>query len=353
MELTIAATGTHLLSEFGNTITEIRKTFPALKIDEITTFNLKKSNTEQMATTLLAFEKYFTKTTPDMIIVLGDRFEIFAVAASAYALRIPIAHLHGGETSAGALDEAYRHAITKMSYLHFCSCELHKNRIIAMGEEPERVFNVGALGIENIKKLILPKSDAILKKLGIPTDKPYVLVTFHPVTLEDNTATEQIKELFAFFDSLENHSIIITKSNADAGGLEVNNAIDEYTKTNKDCYAFASLGIKNYLALMKDCVAVIGNSSSGIIEAPAFRVPTINIGDRQKGRLTSDSVVHCQCAIENIKEAYNKIKTNESKTMLRTMPSPYGDGNTSGKIADIIKEVLLNNKIDLKKTFFD
>lgn len=351
--LRIAATGTHLSKEFGSTIDEIKNTFPNAAIDEIPIFKRNKTNLYQAADAVVAFEKYFLKTAPELVFVLGDRFEIFAISFAAYALKIPIAHISGGETTAGALDEAYRHSITKMSYLHFASCELYRNRIIAMGEEPSRVFNVGAIGLDNIYNQVLPTAKSVLENLGIPSTLPYVLLTFHPATIEDATYNYQIKEVFKFLDTLIDTNIIITKANADQGGVEINKQIDNYCGKNKNAFAFTSLGIVNYLALMKSCLAVIGNSSSGITEAPAFRVPTIDIGDRQKGRFACGSIVKCECESDEIAKAFERIQEKSFREALRKVKNPYGNGDASEKIVKILEDFLLNNKVNLKKTFYD
>lgn len=354
-ELQIIATGMHLSPEFGNTYKEIES--DGFKINEKIEILLSSDSavgiSKSMGLATISFAEAFKTLGPDIIIVLGDRYEIFAVCSAAVVAKIPIAHLHGGETTEGAFDEAFRHSITKMSYLHFTSTEQYRNRVIQLGENPERVFNVGAIGVENINSMKLLEKSDLEKVIGFKLDKPFGLVTFHPVTLEDNTSKEQFEELLKAMDERKDMKFILTKANSDTDGRIINNLIDEYSKKNKErIISFTSMGILRYLSAMKYCSFVIGNSSSGIIEAPTFKIPTINIGDRQKGRIQAASVINCIADKNSINIAMNKALSKEFIYSIQSMRNPYGNGETSKKIYNIIDQKLKVN-LDLKKRFFD
>lgn len=346
----VLVTGTHLEEKYGKTETEIVK-------DQVAVFGrisiLEKGNTpydisKTMANAICGFAEYFRNEKPDMLIVLGDRTEILGICCAAMNERIPIAHLHGGELTEGAVDDCVRHAITKMSYLHFPASEVYCKRIIQMGEQPERVFNVGALGVENILNVPLLEYDELCRQVGIPKEHPYVVVTFHPVTLEYGCEMQQVKELIAAMQQQKQYFYLITKANADAGGDSVNSMFEEFSKANENVKLVDSLGMQRYLSAVKYSSFVLGNSSSGIIEAPALGVPTVNIGDRQKGRLMADTVMQCGTTMEEIVVAMQKAVCMEHK-----VSNIYGNGNTSQKIVSVIKDYLENNKIDLKKNFYD
>ena len=276
------------------TYKEIEK--DGIKIDEkieiLLSADTPSAISKSMGLAMISFADYFEKLKPDMLIVLGDRYETLAIATVAMNKRIPIAHLHGGETTEGAIDESIRHAITKMSYLHFTSTEEYRNRVIQLGEDPERVFSVGAIGIENILNEKLMSKLELEKSINFVLDKPYAIVTFHPVTLEENNSKEQVKELLDSLDTFNDMKFIFTKANADSGGRVINEMIDNYVNSHENAVAFNSLGLTRYLSALKYCTMVIGNSSSGLLEVPSFGIPTINIGDRQKGRLQADSIIN-------------------------------------------------------------
>ncbi len=351
LTLLLAVTGTHLSQKFGHTVDEIIKdNFPIDRCIEIpleTDGSLAMTNT--MSAALTAFSEYFEERKPDMVVILGDRYEAFAIASAAAVCRIPISHIHGGETTEGAFDEFFRHCITKMSYLHFTSCEDYRRRVIQLGEHPDRVFNVGALGIENIKKLELLSLDEVAEIIGIDKNKPFCMVTFHPVTLESNTAEEQFVELLDALDSFEEMQFIFTKANSDTDGEKINKLIDEFSETRQNIQAFYSLGVVKYLSAMKYSKMVIGNSSSGIIETPSFCIPTINIGDRQKGRIQADSIINCLPQNKSIISAIEKALSNEYSNTV----NPYEGKNTSHDILEIMKETLNSTSINLKKSFYD
>lgn len=302
-----------------------------------------------MANALMEFGKYFQEEKPDLLIVLGDRTEVLAICAAAMNAHVPIAHLHGGELTQGAIDDNVRHAITKMSYLHFASAEEYRRRIIQMGEEPERVFHVGALGVENILKEELLDRKTLGENVNFPAEKDYAVVTFHPVTMEPGTAERQVRELFLAMQRKTELFYLITKANADAGGALINEFMERETVKYSNMKLVSSLGMKRYLSAVKYARFVLGNSSSGIIEAPSLGIPTVNIGDRQKGRIIADSVISCEPECQSILDAMELAMHMEPGEY----QSPYGTGNTSDQIVRIIKEFLEKDKINLKKQFFD
>lgn len=353
--LQLVVTGMHLSPEFGLTYHFIEK--DGFKIDEKVEILLSSDTSigisKSMGLGMISFSECFERLQPDMVILLGDRYETFVAATVASVAKIPIAHLHGGETTEGAFDESFRHSITKMSWLHFTSTEEHRRRVIQLGEAPERVFNVGAIGIENIRKMRLMNKDELEDSLEMKFKKRLLLVTFHPVTLENATSEIQFKNLLAALETLENTTIIFTKANSDTDGRIINKMIDNYTnKHNENVLAFTSMGQLRYLSAIKFASAVIGNSSSGIIEAPSFRVPTVNIGDRQKGRMQAKSVINCKTDFASIKEAISLALSESFKNSIKTVINPYGDGYVSEKILKEL-EGAFNHKISLKKSFYD
>ena len=351
--LQLIVTGMHLSPEFGLTYKEIEKEFKIDKKVEIllssdTSIGISKS----MGLAQISFSEVYDELKPDMVIVLGDRYEIFSAASAAMIARIPIAHIHGGEATEGLIDEAIRHSVTKMSHLHFTATNEYKNRVIQLGEYPDRVFNVGGMGVENIKRLKLLNKKEFEKSINFKLSEKNILVTFHPVTLENNTAEEQFQGLLGAIDELKNTNIIFTKANSDTDGRIINLMIDKYVSNNQDkSVCFASLGQSRYLSALQYMDAVVGNSSSGLAEAPSFKIATINIGDRQKGRIKASSVIDCQADKNSILEAFNKVYSCEFQHILKNVVNPYGDGCASKKIIDIIKNVNLANI--LKKSFYD
>jgi len=266
--------------------------------------------------------------------------------------KIPIAHLHGGETTEGAFDEPIRHSITKMSHLHFVATEEYRNRVIQLGEYPSRVFNVGGMGIENLKRLTLLSKEEFEKSIDFKLNKKNILVTFHPVTLENSTAKEQFQELLNVIDELEDTNTIFTKANSDTDGRVINQMIDEYVGKNfHKSVGFTSLGQLRYLSALQYVDAMVGNSSSGLTEAPSFKIGTINIGDRQKGRIKAQSVIDCLPNKDNIIESFKQLYTREFQELLKDVVNPYGDGCASKKIIEELKNVDFQNI--LKKSFYD
>ncbi|HUT44393.1 MAG TPA: UDP-N-acetylglucosamine 2-epimerase, partial [Desulfobacterales bacterium] len=281
-----------------------------------------------------------------------DRFEIFSAASATMIARIPIAHLHGGETTEGAFDEAIRHSITKMSHLHFTATEEYRRRVIQLGEDPARVFNVGGLGIDNIKKLKLMDREEFEGSIDFKLDSKNIMITFHPVTLEHATTREQFQNLLDTLDELKDTKIIFTKPNADTEGQIITQMIDEYVSRNKyEAISFVNLGQLRYLSAMQFIDGVVGNSSSGLAEAPTFKIGTINIGDRQRGRIKADSVIDCKPTKGSILAAIRKLYSKEFQDKLKNVKNPYGEGGATEKIKKILKEKDIADI--LKKEFYD
>ena len=356
MELYLIVSGMHLSPEFGMTYQEIEEDGFEInaKVEMLLSSDSPAGISKSIGLGVIGFADEFQRADLDMLILLGDRYEALSAAISAMVMRIPIAHLHGGELTEGAIDEGIRHSITKMSYLHFTSTEQYRNRVIQLGENPERVFYVGALGVENIKKINLMTKEELERSIHFEIDENTVIVTYHPVTLENNTVEEQFLNLLEVLDRNPKIRMIFTKANADTNGRIVNELIDKYAAQNSErACAFVSLGQKRYLSALKYCRIVIGNSSSGIIEAPSFGKPIINIGDRQKGRICADSVINCGYTQQEIQQAMETALTKEFENKASNCRNPYEKENTAANIISVIKDYLLNDKIKLKKGFYD
>lgn len=356
LELYLIVSGMHLSPEFGMTYKEIEEDGFEInaKVEMLLSSDSPAGISKSIGLGVIGFADEFQRADLDMLILLGDRYEALSAAISAMVMRIPIAHLHGGELTEGAIDEGIRHSITKMSYLHFTSTEQYRNRVIQLGENPERVFYVGALGVENIKKINLMTKEELERSIHFEIDENTVIVTYHPVTLENNTVEEQFLNLLKVLDRNPKIRMIFTKANADTNGRIVNELIDKYAAQNSErACAFVSLGQKRYLSALKYCRIVIGNSSSGIIEAPSFGKPIINIGDRQKGRICADSVINCGYTQQEIQQAMETALTEEFENKARNCRNPYEKENTAANIISVIKDYLLNDKIKLKKGFYD
>ena len=353
LQLQVIVTGMHLSPEFGLTYKEIEKEFKInKKIEMLLSSDTSVGISKSMGLAQISFAESYDELKPDIVVVLGDRYEIFSATSAAMIARIPIAHIHGGEKTEGAFDESIRHSITKMSHLHFTATEEYKNRVIQLGEHPSRVFNVGGMGIENIKRLKLLSKDEFEKSIEFKLNSKNILVTFHPVTLENSTAKEQFQQLLDAIDELEDTNIIFTKANSDTDGRVINQMIDEYvTKNSHKSIVFTSLGQLRYLSALQYVDAVVGNSSSGLAEAPSFKIGTINIGDRQKGRIKASSVIDCEPNKDSILKSFEKLYSKEFQETLKTTINPYGDGYASKKIVEILKNVNLKNI--LKKSFYD
>ena len=351
--LQTVVTGTHLSSKYGSTYKEIEG--DGFRIDRkvkiLSSDNSSRGLLKSMANCQIKFPSIFSDLKPDLIIVLGDRFEIFSITSVALVACIPVAHLHGGESTEGAIDEAFRHSITKMSHIHFVANDVYRKRVIQLGEKPSKVFNVGGLGVDCINSLRLIKRDELESNIGFKLKNKNLLITFHSVTLEDGSTKKQFVELLAALRPLKETGLIFTLPNADTDGLVIIKLINEFVSNSLNSIVFKSLGQLHYLSCMSQMDGVIGNSSSGLLEAPSLKIPTINIGDRQKGRLQASSVINCRPERLCIVKAIKKLDSKRFLVGLKKTISPYGKGGASKKIVKIIK----NLKSDgiLKKQFFD
>lgn len=355
LELQIVVTGAHLSPEFGLTYKEIvHDGFQITdKVEMLLSSDTGVGVTKSMAVELMGMADVYGRCNPDLVLVLGDRYEILIAAVAAMMAKIPIAHIHGGEITEGAYDDAIRHSITKMSQLHFTSTKEYRNRVIQMGEQPDRVYHVGALGVENIKQVPLLSKADLQESLGFLLDTDTIMVTYHPVTLEELPSEVQFQNLLDAIGTFQNLKVIFTKANADTDGRIINKMIDEYVEKNQDrCIAFSSLGQVRYLSTLQFCKAVVGNSSSGIIEAPSFGIPTVDIGDRQRGRLAAQTVIHCDCEVADIEKALQKAFSQEFVKEIEKYSNPYEGTNTSQAIVDKIMEKL-ECGLDVKKKFYD
>ncbi|WGS66033.1 UDP-N-acetylglucosamine 2-epimerase [Marinitoga aeolica] len=354
LELQIIVSGMHLSPEFGLTYKEIEK--DGFKINEKVEILLSSDTdigiNKSIGLGIISFSEALKRLNPEILVVLGDRFETLAITITAYIQKIPIAHLHGGERTEGAIDEGIRHSITKMSYLHFTSTEEYRKRVIQLGESPERVFNVGAIGLDNVKSMNLLEKDELENELNFKFGKKNILFTYHPVTLKKEKLENELKEIFNALEELikKGYKIIITKSNADAGGRTINKFINNFSNEYKnEVLSVTNLGTLKYLSTMKYVDFVMGNSSSGIIEAPSFKIPTINIGDRQKGRVKGNSIIDCDPIKKEILKAVNiaeKMNRNE-------INNSYDQGGATEKIYDVLRDYIKNNKLNTMKKFYD
>lgn len=351
----VVATGTHLSPEFGMTVQEIEEDGISVdrKIEILLSADTPSAISKSMGLAMISFADYFEEIKPDAILILGDRYESLAVCSAAMNARIPIFHMHGGEATEGLIDEAVRHAITKMSYLHFASTEQYRKRIIQMGEEPTRVFNVGATGVENILNEELLTKRELEESLGFNLTDKYVVGTYHPVTLENNSAESQITELLNALEQKNEYFYLFTKANADTNGRIINSMLEKYEMTHSNLRLVDSLGMKRYLSALKYSSFVIGNSSSGLIEAPSLGVATINIGERQKGRVQGESIVNCNPVTSDIIKAIIKVEDEQFQKHIRECVNPYGNGGSSAKIVSVIEDYILNEKVNIKKKFYD
>lgn len=352
LELQLLVSGTHLSPEFGNTYTEIEQDGFAIdeKVEILLSSNTPIGVAKSMGLGVLGFADALGRLKPDVLVILGDRYEALAAAQTAMILRIPIVHLHGGEITEGAYDDAIRHAITKLSYIHCTSTDEYRNRVIQLGEAPERVKNVGAIGLDHLSRSQLMTLDELSESLCFTLVKPFLLVTYHPVTLADEEPESSFQALLDSLDEFTDYQIILTYPNADDGGRSIIPLLENYAKNNPSrVLAIQSLGQKRYLSAVKHSAAVIGNSSSGIIEVPSFDVATINIGVRQKGRLSAKSVIDCSPIKNEIVKAINTGINKLYKINGEDIFNPYGKGDASGQIVTLLKELNMNPL----KSFFD
>ncbi len=350
----LVVTGTHLSDSHGKTVVEIEDDGVRIdyKIPVSVESETEKDISLNQADVLSKMADFFEKEHFDAVVLLGDRYETLAVAIAAGNARIPIFHISGGDTTEGAIDEWIRHSITKMSYLHFVTNQDSYRRVIQLGESPDRVFNYGSTSIDNVINLANLSKEEALDSVGLKGCR-YALCTYHPVTLEAETVDAQMADFLAAIKIFPELEFIVTKSNADQGGNRINKLLDEAEKRIDNIHVFASLGVRRYLSLMKYAEFVMGNSSSGIVEAPVLHVPTVNIGDRQRGRLQSGSIVNCSTSVSEITKAIEVAKSELHRQICREVVSPYGDGHAAEKIAKKVLEVTTKENIDLKKVFYD
>lgn len=340
LELQLLVTGMHWSPEFGNTHQEIEQ--DGLGIDEAVEVLLSSDTpvgtAKAMGLGVIGFADALRRLQPDVMVVLGDRFEIFAAVQAAFTLRIPVAHLHGGETTAGALDEAYRHCITKMAHWHFVAAEPYRQRVIQLGEDPERVFLTGATAVDNILNLELPSREALAKELDFDLGAELFVITYHPPTLSEHTPESGVTALLAALDQFPDAQLLFTQANADHGGRAINQILERYVQNHPNrARLFASLGQRRYLAAVRHAAVVIGNSSSGLYEVPALKTPSVNIGLRQQGRFAPDSVIHCAEDPNAITHAIHQARDPAFRAQCQTGKLPFGDGHAVANILQILK----------------
>lgn len=353
LRVKIIATGTHYAPSFGLTYREILAS--GLTIDEAVEIVLDSSTAQGVSTAmglgLIRFGEVLARMRPDALVILGDRSEAVAAAAAAAVHGVPVMHLHGGEVTTGAIDDMFRHAITKLSQLHFTATEAYRQRVIQMGESPERVFNVGALGVENARSIDLLNRDAVAQRLGLTVEQDYLMITYHPVTATGQIDPEQaLSALFEGLSGAGDLALVFTGANADKGGADINAAVQRFCAANPDKRRyFASLGLQGYLSAVKHARAVVGNSSSGLIEVPSFGVPSINIGHRQDGRLAADSARHCEDDAQAIRDALGWALSEQTRLDCARVRNPYEGRDTSMRIARAIRDFLARNATEPKR----
>jgi len=345
--LQVIATGMHLSPHFGNTYQEIEGDGFVIdrKVETLTDDDSPVAIAKSMGNGMIGFADALNELCPDLIVVLGDRFEIFSAVAAALVAQIPVAHIHGGEITEGSFDDSLRHSITKMSHLHFTAAEEYRNRVIRLGEAPDRVFNVGGLGVDNIARIDLISREKLEQELKFTFQEQNLIVTFHPVTLNPDSGVQQMTELLNALNSFPNIGLIFTMPNADTGGRSITDLIENYVESRTNAVSFTSLGTKRHLSVMACVDGVIGNSSSGLLEAPSLRVGTVNIGDRQRGRIQVESVINCESIKLAIQDAIIELLSMEFRDKVQKVVSPFGDGGASTKIINHLKNVELSNLI--------
>ncbi len=354
LDLQIVATGMHLSPEFGLTYQEIENDGFKIdkKIEMLLSADTPSSISKSTGLGLIGFADVFYELNPDIVIVLGDRYEVLAASLAAMFENIPIAHIHGGETTAGAFDEAIRHSITKMAWWHFVATAEYEKRVIQLGENPGRVFNVGGLGVDAIKKTNLLSKDELMIKTGIKFGKKNLLITYHPVTLENKTSQQDFKSLLDVLSEIKDIYLIFTMPNADSDGRIIKKMINDFVFNQSErSISFTSMGSLNYLSTLQYVDGVVGNSSSGLAEAPTFKIGTINIGDRQKGRLKAESIIDCEPTKKSIKLAIDKLYGHKFQKDIHSVQNPYGDGDAIEKIMSILSNKPIPE--DMKKDFYD
>ena len=353
LSLQLIVTGMHLSPEFGYTYQEIEidQFHIDKKLEILVSSDTPNGVNKSMGLAMISFADAIDELNPDVVLVLGDRFEIFCAVATAMIACVPVAHLHGGEVTEGAIDESMRHSITKMSQFHFVATEIYRNRVIQLGEHPDYVFDVGSLGIDGLLKLNLLDRDALQEVLDFSLGEKNLLVTFHPVTRDRNSSIQQLDELLAALSMLKDTHLIFTMPNADADGRTHSQMISHFVESDSNSCAFSSLGQLRYLSCVKHVDGVVGNSSSGIIEVPTLKKGTVNIGDRQHGRVKAASVIDCQPNRESIYQAIQSLYSDQFKRKLNKLENPYGVGGASQLVVKLLEELPLET--NLKKIFYD
>ena len=353
LDLQLIATGTHCSPEFGLTYRLIENDGFSIikKIEILLSADTPTSISKATSLGLIGFADAYADLQPDIIIILGDRFELLSASIAALYARIPIGHIHGGEITSGAFDESIRHSITKMSWLHFVATAEYKKRVIQLGENPDRVYIVGGMGVDNIKKSKLLSKRELCDNIKFEFGPKNLSVTFHPVTLEKNSSKKHFQELLNALDTLKNTKIIFTAPNADTDGRIIKRMIDKFVENNNNAVCFTTMGDLNYLSMLQFVDGIVGNSSSGLSEAPTFKIGTVNIGDRQKGRLKAKSVIDCEPTAKSIMEAIETLYSQDFQNILPSINNPYDKGNATESIIEVLK----NKKIpkEIKKEFFD
>lgn len=353
LELQIIATNMHLSPEYGLTYKEIEKDGFSIdqKVEMLVSGNTDSSIAKSLGLGIIGFTDALVTLKPDILVILGDRYEMLGMASTALLLKIPIAHISGGDVTEGAYDDAIRHSITKMSSLHFTSTETYRNRVIQLGEQPERVYNFGSIGLDNIKRMKLLSQTEFEESIGFKLGEKNALVTFHPATAEKHSPSQQINNLLSALDRFKGN-IIFTRPNSDAGSKAISEAIDKFVERHKEtCCVFSSLGYLRYLSALRFVDVVIGNSSSGIVEVPSFHIPTINIGTRQKGRIKAKSVIDCSTEESDIVKTLETVLSPEFFNTIKNIPNPYEKENTVENIKQTLKTVSLENLY--QKRFYD
>lgn len=353
LRLILFVGGMHLSPEFGLTVREIERDGYSIteRIEMLLSSDSSEGVSKAIGLGVIGFAQAFTRTRPDILVVLGDRFEMFAAAAAALPFNIPVAHIHGGESTEGLIDEAIRHSITKMSHLHFVSTTLYAERVVQMGEEPWRVTVSGAPSIDNLHEIKFLSLAEIEERIRFPIGSDPILVTFHPVTLEYQKTFQYFEELLAALDSI-NRPVLFTYPNADTQGHLIIQEIDRYVSTHLGARVVTNLGTQLYFSLMKFAQAMVGNSSSGIIEAASLGLPVVNIGNRQRGRLHGPNVIDVPCERLAILEAIKHASSSEFRATLVGETNPYGDGHAAEKIVLGLRQVALDEKL-IQKRFYD
>ncbi len=353
LDLNLIVTGTHLSHEHGYTVDEIRNDGTPItsEVEILLSSDTPQSVTKSTGIAMISFADIYADIKPDLIVILGDRFEILAAANAGHLSGIPIAHIHGGEVTEGAVDDAIRHSITKMSWWHFVATDEFKRRVVQLGEKPDRIFVTGGMGVDIVRNTKLKNREDLEEELGINFDKKNLLITYHPETLGSKDSSSIFKEIIMALEELDRTNLFFTAPNSDAEGKTIAKMIEEFVERENNAFYFKSLGIINFLSMLQFVDAMVGNSSSGLLEAPSFKIGTINIGNRQKGRPKSESIIDCDLEKSNILSAIKTIYTDDFQKLLRTAKNPYGDGGSSEKILSIIK----NHSIpeNLQKGFHD